>query len=272
MNKNFETVYYENPALWVPERFGTLVSERVNLALEWMPPTVTSVLDIGCGNGVFSNRFLSSATIRPVVGIDRSFTSLKQVRVDRSQADIDHLPFCDERFDFVVAMEVIEHLPYHLYKKSLTEMVRVAQKYILITVPYKEDRSLKRVTCPACGCVFHPDYHSRGFSEKDMKVLFKDWESIVPIKIMGIVAVKNFIFPRLWNTVRRTYNRGRDFPERALCPQCGYSANSLAANVGAEADTNGNVEVGINWKALMRSLWPKKTTCCWWMALYSKEN
>jgi len=272
MTTNFEQVYYENPALWVPERFGSLVTERINLALEWMPSEVNSVLDIGCGNGVFVNHLYSKASFLSVVGTDRSFAALQKVRSNRGQVDIASLPFRDHGFDFVVSMEVIEHLPYHLYKQSLTEIVRVAKNYILITVPYKENRSFKQVACPECGCIFHPDYHSRSFTEQDMQDLFKDWACIMPIKIQGIVAVKEFMFPGLWKMVRRAYLRGRDFPMRALCPQCGYSENSSAANVAVATHTSGHVDKRINWKVTTRSLWPKKTTRCWWMALYRKEH
>jgi hypothetical protein len=45
MSNNFERDHYENPSLWILDRFGPYVKERVDLALEWMPPGIKTVLD-----------------------------------------------------------------------------------------------------------------------------------------------------------------------------------------------------------------------------------
>jgi ubiquinone/menaquinone biosynthesis C-methylase UbiE len=51
-------------------------------------------------------------------------------------ADIKHLPMEDNSYEVVCAFEVLEHLPFDDFKKSLMEMKRVSKKYILFSVPY----------------------------------------------------------------------------------------------------------------------------------------
>ena len=50
--------------------------------------------------------------------------------------DIRKLPIKDNKFDTVVAFEVLEHLPFNYFKKSLLELRRVSKKYVIISIPY----------------------------------------------------------------------------------------------------------------------------------------
>jgi SAM-dependent methyltransferase len=271
MQNDFERSYYENPSLWVPERFATLYTQRVKLALDWIPSDVRSALDVGCGNGIFTNQLIATKSAHLVIGVDRSLTALKYVYPNRGQADINRLPFRDHGFDIVVAMEVLEHIPYRLYTQSLAELVRVAKKYILITVPYNENRAFKSVICPECGCSFHPNFHARSYNRYDVENLLDDWDSFQPVKVQGVVPVKEIMFSGLWKTVRRAYLRRRDFPPNAICPQCGYSTDSpLKNNSELTMDTNNRGTRKL--KSLMRYYWPKITKASWWMALYAREQ
>jgi len=50
---NSEQQYYENPDLWTSDRYGASDRERIATLAEKLPPDVTSLLDVGCGNGLF---------------------------------------------------------------------------------------------------------------------------------------------------------------------------------------------------------------------------
>lgn len=82
-------------------------------------PPKKRVLDLGCGTGQLAI-FLSLAD-RYVMGADLSFNSLKKGvafkrrfelnRVDFCEANLFHLPFRDEAFDFIFCNGVLHHTP-----------------------------------------------------------------------------------------------------------------------------------------------------------------
>lgn len=89
---------------------------RILLAvLERLDIRAESILDVGCGAGtnleLLGERF-SEANIH---GIDIALESLRYCRQHRSapvsQADLMHLPFRDECFDLVCALDALEHVP-----------------------------------------------------------------------------------------------------------------------------------------------------------------
>ena len=61
------------------------------------------------------------------------------------------LPFPDAAFDMVTCAEVIEHIPSPALERACREMARVARRYVLVGVPYRQDLRHGRTTCAACG-------------------------------------------------------------------------------------------------------------------------
>lgn len=51
-------------------------------------------------------------------------------------ADIRNLPFKDQTYDVVVAYEIIEHIPREEVDKALSELHRVSNKYVIVSIPY----------------------------------------------------------------------------------------------------------------------------------------
>ncbi len=75
------------------------------------------VLDIGCGGGLLTNTLAKEGHV--VTGIDLSETSLEIAKahdqlnqVTYLKADAYHLPFKEESFDAVCAMDVLEHVEH----------------------------------------------------------------------------------------------------------------------------------------------------------------
>jgi len=87
------------------------------------------VLEVGVGNKTM-NSYLKQGGVK-VTSCDFD-KSLKPDKV----GDIRNLPFKDSEFDLAVAFEVLEHLPFEDFEKSVSELGRVSKKYVIISIPY----------------------------------------------------------------------------------------------------------------------------------------
>lgn len=255
-------VYYENPALWHPGRYEGLDGWRVQEAVRWLPTEARFILDVGCGNGVFANQLIDTHT---TIGVDRSWSALQWVKSSRAQADVTRLPFKSDAFDGLVCMEVLEHLPVMVFEKALAELVRVTRQYLLITVPYCEDRAAVQIHCPVCSCQFHPTYHMRSFTRPQVEQLLQYWPNMVVQRVAGVVPTARFRHQYLFRWLRQIRGRPLPFPKAALCPQCGYTTAS-DTRISSQLQQPGS---GYRW---WHKFWPKENSFVWWMALYEKRG
>jgi 2-polyprenyl-3-methyl-5-hydroxy-6-metoxy-1,4-benzoquinol methylase len=99
-----------------------------------------SVLDVGCGEGVLTAQWAARLRSGRVVGLDLEDPKLRAHWEARSEANLsfetfagDALPFADEVFDLVAAIEVLEHVPDPA--RTLQEMARVSCRHLLVSVP-----------------------------------------------------------------------------------------------------------------------------------------
>ena len=119
-----------------------------------------AILDIGCGGGATIARLAALATDGKVYGVDYSEDSVAASRatnerliaagrVEISQASVSELPFADDRFDVVIAVETHYYWP-HL-ESDVAETLRVLKPggtFALIAEAYKGgkyDRLLQRL-------------------------------------------------------------------------------------------------------------------------------
>ncbi len=100
----------------------------------------SSVLDVGCGEGVLVQRWAQLLGGRRVVGVDLEEESLQAgwsarqaPNLEFRVAEATSLPFADGEFDLVSAVEVLEHVPDP--QRALAEMRRCAHRYLLVSVP-----------------------------------------------------------------------------------------------------------------------------------------
>lgn len=117
------------------ERFMGRWSQPVgDLFLDWLAqPSGLQWLDVGCGNGAFTERIIARCQPKSVTGIDPSPAQLSFARerfasggVDLHQGDAMAMPFADDAFDVAVMPLVIFFVPTPA--KGVTEMARVVRR------------------------------------------------------------------------------------------------------------------------------------------------
>jgi SAM-dependent methyltransferase len=99
----------------------------------------SSLLDVGCGEGVLTHQWAGRVGGR-VVGIDLDDPALHAEWVHRQAPNLEYrvmkaenLPFGDDEFDAATAIEVLEHVPDP--EHTVAEMARVARRSLLVSVP-----------------------------------------------------------------------------------------------------------------------------------------
>jgi ubiquinone/menaquinone biosynthesis C-methylase UbiE len=100
----------------------------------------SSLLDVGCGEGVLVHQWAQRLGERRVVGIDLEEESIQAGWAQRQAPNLEYhvmhaenLPFAENEFDLASAIEVLEHVPDP--EHTLAEMARCAGRYLLVSVP-----------------------------------------------------------------------------------------------------------------------------------------
>ena len=270
INSNFEKKYYENIEFWskeIPER----ELHRIKTISSYIPDDVHTVLDVGCGNGIFVNYLKDNFNrFNRIHGMDRSKSAIKYVKTERSLGNIDKLNFKDNEFDLVVCLEVLEHLPVNIYQKALNEISRVSKKYIIITVPNNEDLSKHHIECPGCKTKFHISLHLRSFNKETMQNLFSD-NNFFSKQIMPIGENSYY---RLVTPLKRLINKinGKSIFKLAhtvICPVCGLVKRGDKSD---PVNINTYAKKKSRFISKIQNYWPKKNNYLWLFGLYIKSG
>jgi ubiquinone/menaquinone biosynthesis C-methylase UbiE len=99
-----------------------------------------SVLDVGCGEGVLTERWAQRLGSGRVVGVDLPDPKLELEWSRRQRENLEfravdaiQLPFADDEFELVAGIEVLEHLADP--DATLAEAARVSGRHLLVSVP-----------------------------------------------------------------------------------------------------------------------------------------
>ncbi len=107
----------------------------------WTKAAPRSILDVGCGEGVLTQKWAQRLRDGRVVGIDLEDPGLQAEWARRREPNLEYrvmkaerLPFADGEFELASAIEVLEHVPDA--ERTVAEMARVARGgHLLVSVP-----------------------------------------------------------------------------------------------------------------------------------------
>jgi SAM-dependent methyltransferase len=210
---------YEQEQIWGHVKDMPDIQEKVRRFAQTIPENVETILDVGCGDGAVTNEL---ARRWRVTGLDSSRAALAHVEGEAILASAEALPFADRSFDLVMSSQMLEHLDDAAYQRAMGELRRVADRYLLISVPYREDLGMRMVRCPRCGWVGHVWGHRRRFS---IDSLLRDIPGFVPVHVQAFGDLQDPPWPRpllaiFHRAFRSFYTSGGQSP---LCERCGNS-------------------------------------------------
>ena len=228
---SFEENFYENRDRWSNDYFGESDRERFATLADKLPIDVQTLLDVGCGNGLFLKHISDGPErlYKRLCGTDRSRAALEFVQNEHIRASIDALPFKNKEFDAVSCLEVIEHLNQKTYINALNELSRIARRYILVSVPFNQDLRMALTECTKCRCNFNPYYHLRSFSQQIMWHLFDDkgfiCREVFYMHLSKDVPTSIEIILRLIGETKRALLQQpiKIMSSESICPACGFS-------------------------------------------------
>lgn len=130
------------------------------------------VLSIGVWPGVLERLFLARGW--RVAALDPSAATIEKpaaLPIDARCGYAQQMPFDSDRFDVVVASEVLEHLLPDIRRRVLVEMARVLKQdgWFIGSVLYREGLADQQVICPDCSKVFHRWGHVSSFDYPDLR-------------------------------------------------------------------------------------------------------
>lgn len=180
-------------------RSGTDIDiiERLRYAkiLDEVPGNAGRILDLGCGDGYLSLKCAANPEAE-VYSIDISINQLYKFKsrihsgnIIQIQGSVEHLPFKYDKFDLIIASEIIEHL--YDYKTFFEQMYYILKDsgILLLTVPYNEP--VRVVICPHCYKPLNPEGHIHSFDEETIKkVSFQYGYKILKIRIINNILTR----------------------------------------------------------------------------------
>lgn len=214
-------------------RASPMEQERAASLLGMIPPGQNTALDIGARDGHLS--CLMAERGMSVTALDLESPRISHPGVACIAGDATALPFPDEAFDLVLCAEVLEHIPSPHLERACAELQRVANRYLLIGTPFRQDIRVGRLTCKACGKVSPPWGHVNSFDERRLRTLF-DGFSPVRVEFVGVCDLPtNAISTFLMDCAGNPWG---NYDQDEVCVHCGgkfvaMPAPGLAGKIAA---------------------------------------
>jgi len=208
---------------------------RLGETARQVPRDAGSFLDVGCGDGRLLQVLKESGFAGRLLGCDASRAGLRRVEAPAVRCDVERLPFADRSVDCVACCEVLEHLTDEGFTAAVSELRRVARRYVYLTVPHDEALEEGLARCGACALEFHVYGHLRSFRPSEMDSWFPGW-TVVRSGVFGRGGRRPY-HPRLLRFKQRLLDCWAWAPD-VSCPRCGASEfprNRVAARAAVAA-------------------------------------
>jgi len=255
-----EKEYYESKDLWELSNFDKTHFKRTKKVLDIIPKDSTSLLDVGCGNGILCNQAqIQMRNLTRVVGFDQSIEAMKQVRTEKKVGDITKLPFKEKEFDTVCCLEVLEHIPSDIYQSVIYELTKVAKQNIIITVPNNENLLENTIQCPNCKTLFHRYLHVQSFDSNRLEKLFEKY-GFTCRTVKTIISYQKKIGQQKF--LKMIGQKPQQFFGNAVCPYCKYSTKKSFKKSNSKV---------LELKQSIDRLWPTKNEFKWLLAFYERH-
>jgi ubiquinone/menaquinone biosynthesis C-methylase UbiE len=97
---------------------------------EILSKSPSSVLEVGVGDGVIRDYLLNHTKIDY-----KSLNIAEDLKPDMV-GSVTNISLLDNSFDLVCAFEILEHLPFSSFDKSVSELFRVSKSFVIISLPH----------------------------------------------------------------------------------------------------------------------------------------
>lgn len=214
---------YEQAGLWESQKYQDAhYLRKVAVINGIIPADVSSILDVGCGNGAILENLSPQYW---TVGGDRSWSAIKKSQQRLVQMSADSLPFKAHAFSMVMCHQIFEHLPDDILFSSAREMSRVAEQYVMVSVPYQERIEQERARCGNCSTIYNIWGHVRSFqSVNDVRNLFPDFD----LRFHVHCGRENVYRSALALWCMQDLGGYWTTNAHAVCPGCGWAAQYVA--------------------------------------------
>jgi len=130
-----------------------------------------SIMDIGCSQGMIVETFKNKG--RKSIGIDvspKAIENSKKLGYNNCYvASVTEIPFEENSVDAVFSCDTMEHLIENDVKQAISEIKRVARKYLFLKISYEEEKNRTWIN------KLHANNKFMGISNLHLTVKDKNW-------------------------------------------------------------------------------------------------